>query len=151
MSGYIYRGECLEAMAKVNSGLTRFDERIRQIRRDMEKLETENKELKDKVQTLEIKYEELRGRTLGWQEGFGSTVREQLKRIDERILNLIVSDDSSDCVMNRQCLEELKAVRKDVSALEKRVAGIEQIKPSIAPKPETPLRFTCHTKEDLCD
>ena len=85
MSEYIRRGECLEAVAKVNSVLTMFEERIRQIRRDMEKLEAENRELKDKVQILEIRYEELKARNLGWQEGFGETVRDRLKGIDEWI------------------------------------------------------------------
>ena len=151
MSGYIRRQECFSCVSKISQNLCWLEERCKELRKDMNRLESENRALKDNVQTLEIKHEELRGRALGWQEGFGSTVREQFKSIDERILNLIVSDDSSDCVMNRKCLEELKAVRKDVSALEKRVAGIEQIKPFIAPKPETPLRFTCHTKEELCD
>ena len=93
MSEYIRRGECLEAVAKVNSVLTRFEERIRQIRRNMEKLEAENKALKDKVQVLEIRHEELRGRTFGWQEGFGEGVRKQLKRMDERIMNLEVKGE----------------------------------------------------------
>ena len=171
MSGYIRRGECFEAVAKVNSVLTRFEERIRQIRRDMEKLEAENKALKDKVQklaswselvggvvdkhtdriqTLEIKNEGLSARTSGWQEGFGESVREQFRRIDERFVKLLASDDSADIEI-RQWIEDLKALKKDVSALGNRMAGVEQIKPSIVPKPETPLRFTCHTKEELCD
>ena len=104
MSEFIRRGECLEAVAKVNSALARFEERIRQIRKDMEKLEAENKKLTnkvqnivgwivhtggvvdkhtDRIQTLEIKNEELKARMLGWQEGFGETVRDRCKRIDE--------------------------------------------------------------------
>ena len=92
MSEYIRRGECLEAVAKVNSVLTRFEERIRQIRRDMENLEAENKELKDKVLLLEIRHEELRGRTFGWQKGFGEGVRKQLRHIDERLWKVIVHE-----------------------------------------------------------
>lgn len=150
MSEYIRRGECLEAVAKVNSVLMKFQERIRQIRKDMEKLEAENKALREKIQALEIRYEGLSARTSGWQEGFGESVREQFRHMDERIANLLESDDSGDFEI-RQWIEELHRLRKDVSALEKRVTGVEQIEPSIVPKPETPLRFTCHTKEELCD
>lgn len=150
MSEYICRGECLETVAKVNCALVKFQERIRQIRKDMEKLEAENKALREKIQALEIRYEGLSARTSGWQEGFGESVREQFRRIDERFVKLLASDDSADFEI-RQWIEDLNALRKDVSALEKRVIGVEQIKPSIVPKPETPLRFTCHTKEELCD
>ena len=157
MSEYIRRGECLEAVAKVNSVLTMFEERIRQIRRDMEKLEAENKELKDKVQklaswselvggvvdkhtdriqTLEIKYEGLSARTVGWQNGFGESVRDQLRRIDERFEKLLASDDSADFEI-RQWIEEVSKLRKDFSALEKRVEFIEKFKPVIV-KEEPP-------------
>ena len=50
---------------------------------DLEKLE-------EKVQALEIKHEEIKHRTLGWQGGFGGEVRKQLKRMDERIAKLEV-------------------------------------------------------------
>ena len=99
MSEYIRRGECLEAVAKVNSVLTMFEERIRQIRRDMEKLEAENKDLKDKVQkytdrvqTLEIKYKSLSARTVGWQNGFGEVLRDRLRRIDEQVAKLLAKE-----------------------------------------------------------
>lgn len=99
MSEYIRRGECLEAVAKVNSVLMMFEERIRQIRRDMEKLEAENKDLKDKVQkytdrvqTLEIKYKSLSARTVGWQNGFGEVLRDRLRRIDEQVANLLAKE-----------------------------------------------------------
>jgi len=137
MSEYIRRGECLEAVAKVNSVLTRFEERIRQIRRNMEKLEAENKALKDKVQVLEIRHEELRGRTFGWQEGFGEGVRKQLRHMDERIAKLFESDDSGDFEI-RQWIEELHRLRKDFSALEKRVEFVEKFKPVIV-KEEHPV------------
>ena len=65
MSEYIRRGECLEAVAKVNSVLMMFEERIRQIRRDMEKLEAENRALKDKVQILEVDLAALKGQMVG--------------------------------------------------------------------------------------
>lgn len=113
MSEYIRRGECLEAVAKVNSVLTRFEERIRQIQKDMNKLKAENRALKDKVQilaswrelvggvvakhadriqTLEIKNEGLSARTIGWQDGFGKSVRDQFRRIDEQIVNLLAKE-----------------------------------------------------------
>lgn len=113
MSEFIRRGECLEAVAKVNSVLTRFEELIKQIRRDVEKLDAENRALKDKVQNLagwselvggvvdkhtdriqalEIKCEGLSARTVGWQNGFGESVREQFRRIDERIVNLLAKE-----------------------------------------------------------
>ena len=65
MSEYIRRGECLEAVAKVNSVLTMFEERIRQISRDMEKLEAENRALKEKVQLLEVDLAALKGQMVG--------------------------------------------------------------------------------------
>lgn len=104
MSEFIRRGECLEAVAKVNSALARFEERISQLRKDVGRLEEENRALTnkvqnivgwivhaggvvdkhtDRIQTLEIKNEELKARMLGWQEGFGETVRDRFKRIDE--------------------------------------------------------------------
>lgn len=54
---------------------------------------TEIKEVKDRLKTLEIKFEALECRTLGWQEGFGGEVRKQLKRMDERITNLEVQGE----------------------------------------------------------
>ena len=93
MNDYIRRGECLEAVAKVNSNLCWLQERVKELRKDVGRLEAENKELKDKVQRLEIRHEALEGRTLGWQEGFGGEVREQLKRMDERIANLEVKGE----------------------------------------------------------
>ena len=130
MSGYIRRGECLEAVAKVNSVLTMFEERIRQIRRDMEKLEAENRALREKIQALEIRCESLSARTSGWQEGFGKSVREQFKRIDERFVKLLASDDSADFEI-RQWVEEVSKLRKDFSALKERVEFIEKFKPVI--------------------
>lgn len=127
--------------------------------------------LKKKVQTLEIKHEELKARTLGWQEGFGRTVRKSLQRMDERIVKLLESDDSGSFEIN-QWIGEIKAIRKDVKALEKRVEAVERIKPIIirdrtpAPQPrqpwpnwpqpivtlnesnpqKSPCEFTCQTK-----
>lgn len=113
MSEFIRRGECLEAVAKVNSALVMLQERIRQLRKDIEKLEAENKELTnkvqnivgwielvggvvdkhtDRIQTLEIKSEELKARMLGWQEGFGETVRDRFRRIDEWIRKVTVHE-----------------------------------------------------------
>ena len=177
MSGYIRRGECLEAMSAANGIMLTFKERIRQIRKDMEKLEAENKALKDKVQLLEIRHEELRGRTFGWQEGFGEGVRKQLGYMDERIANLLESDDSGDFEI-RQWIEELHKLRKDFSALEKRVEFIEKFKPvvikeepPVAPQPmwpsyqpirtvpgtgnpnpmDPPWKITCQTKDEACE
>ena len=53
----------------------------------------EVKEVKDRLKTLEIKLETLEARMLGWQEGFGGEVRKQLKRMDERIMNLEVTGE----------------------------------------------------------
>ena len=136
MSEYTRRGECLEAVAKVNSNLCWLQESVKKLRKDMGRLEAENKALKDKVQLLEIRHEELRGRTLGWQEGFGEGVRKQLRYMDERIANLLESDDSGDFEIG-QWIEELKSLRKDFSALEKRVEFIEKFKPVIV-KEEPP-------------
>ena len=166
MSEYIRRGECLEAVAKVNSVLTMFDERIKQLRKDVCRLEAENRALKDKVQALEIRHEGLSARTSGWQNGFGESVREQFRRIDERFVKLFASDDSADFEI-RQWIEEVRGLRKDVSALEKRVTGVEQTRPIVIgdrtpspmPTPFTkkvrweeptvkpPFKFTCQTKE----
>lgn len=132
----IRRGECLEAVAKVNSVLTRFEERIKHIRKDIEKLEAENKALREKIQVLEIRHQELKGRTLGWQSGFGEGVRRQLRSMDERIAKLLESDDSGDFEI-RQWIEELHKLRKDFSALEKRVEFVENFKPVIV-KEEPP-------------
>ena len=68
MSDYIRRGECLEAVAKVNSVLVMLQERISQIRKDVEKLEAENKELREKVQLLEISHATLKGHIFGCQQ-----------------------------------------------------------------------------------
>lgn len=130
MSDYIRRPECFAACAKINQGLCWLEERVKEIRKDMGRLEAENKALKDKVQLLEIRHEELRGRTFGWQEGFGEGVRKQLRHMDERIAKLLESDDSGDFEI-RQWIEELHRLRKDVSALEKRVEFVENFKPVI--------------------
>ena len=92
MSEYIRRGECLEAVAKVNSNLCWLREHFKVLRKDMDRLEAENKALKDKIQLLEIRHEELRGRTFGWQEGFGEGVRKQLRHMDERIAKLLANE-----------------------------------------------------------
>ena len=91
----------------------------------MDRLEAANEALKSRVEALETKQEELKGRTLGWQEGFGATVREHLQRIEERIGKLLESDDSGSFEIS-QWVEELKAVRKSLSALERRVETIER-------------------------
>ena len=136
MSEYIRRGECLEAVSAINGILVKFQERIKELRKDMGRLEAENKALKDKVQLLEIRHEELRGRTFGWQDRFGEGVRKQLRHIDERIAKLLESDDSGDFEI-RQWIEELHRLRNDVSALEKRVEFVEKFKPVIV-KEEPP-------------
>ena len=198
MSEYIRRGECLEAVAKVNSVLARFEERIRQIQKDMNKLKAENKALKDKVQilaswrefvggvvakhadriqTLEIKNEGLSARTIGWQDGFGKSVRDQFRRIDERFEKLLASDDSADFEIS-QWIEEVSKLRKDFSALKKRVEFVEKFKPVIVkeeppsvPQPiwptyqptrtvpgtgnpnpmDPPWKITCQTKDEACE
>ncbi len=177
MSGYIRRGECLEAVAKVNFNLCWLQERVKELRKDMGRLEAENKALKDKVQLLEIRHEELRGRTFGWQEGFGEGVRKQLRYMDERIANLLESDDSGGFEI-RQWIEELHRLRKDFSALEKRVEFIEKFKPAVVreeppsvPQPmwpsyqpirtvpevgkpdplNPPWKITCQTKDEACE
>ena len=150
MSEYICRGECLETVAKVNCALVKFQERIRQIRKDMEKLEAENKALREKIQALEIRHEGLLARTSGWQEGFGESVREQFRRIDERFVKLLASDDSADFEI-RQWIEEVIELRKDVSALEKRVTGVEQTRPIVISDRTPPLMPTPFTKEVRCE
>ena len=54
MSDYIRRPECFAACAKINQGLCWLEERVKELRRDMKRLEAENKELRGKVQSLEI-------------------------------------------------------------------------------------------------
>lgn len=66
MSEYIRRGECLEAVAKVNSNLCWLQERVKELRKDMGRLEAENKALKDKVQLLEIDLATLKGQIVGY-------------------------------------------------------------------------------------
>ena len=137
----------------------------------------EVKEVKDRLKTLEIKFEALEDRTLGWQEGFGEGVRKQLRYMDERIAKLLESDDSGDFEI-RQWIEELHMLRKDFSALEKRVEFIEKFKPvvvreqpSVAPQPmwpsyqpirtvpevgkpdplNPPWKITCQTKDEACE
>lgn len=140
-------------------------------------LKKQNKELQGRIQTLEIKHEALEGRTLGWQEGFGEGVRKQLRYMDERIAKLLESDDSGDFEI-RQWIEELHRLRKDFSALEKRVEFIEKFKPVVvreeppsAPQPpwfgwqplrtapevgkpdplNPPWKITCQTKDEACE
>ena len=135
------------------------------------------KKLENKVQALEIKHEEIKGRTLGWQKGFGDEVRNQLQRMDERIAKLLESDDSADFEI-RQWIEEMQALRKDVKALEKRVEAVENIKPILVPVRDVqsdrtpvipfhvppyqpirtwpdsnpdPFKFTCQMKEEVSD
>lgn len=143
-----------------------------------DRLETLEK-LENKVQALEIKHEEIKGRTLGWQNGFGQTVRDSLQRMDERIAKLLESDDSADFEI-KQWIEEMQALRKDVKALEKRLAEVEarRVQPIVIREREgqsdrtpvipfhvppyqpirtwpdsnpDPFRFTCQMKEDVCD
>ena len=69
MSEYIRRGECLEAVAKINSVLTRFEELIRQIRKDVGRLEEENRALKEQIHLLEISVAVLKSQTVGCLQG----------------------------------------------------------------------------------
>ena len=69
MSDYIRRGECLEACAKINTGLCWLEERVKELRRDMESLESENRELREKVRHLELSHAVLKGRIAGYQQG----------------------------------------------------------------------------------
>lgn len=47
----------------------------------------------EEIKALKLKQETFEHRTLGWQEGFGGEVRKQLKRMDERIMNLEVKGE----------------------------------------------------------
>lgn len=156
MSEYIRRGECLEAVAKVNSVLTRFEERIRQIQKDMNKLKAENRALKDKVQilaswreivggvvakhtdriqTLENKNEAFEARTRGWEEGFGASVRESLKRMEARIDRLLVSDDSGEFQI-KLWVDELRKLKGQVKRLD---ASVFELFDRVPPRPKGEL------------
>ena len=65
MSEFIRRGECLEAVAKVNSALVTFQERISQLRKDVGRLEEENRALNEQIQLLEVSVAVLKGQTVG--------------------------------------------------------------------------------------
>ena len=65
MSDYIRRGECLEAVAKVNSALVMLQERIRQLRKDVGRLEEENRALKEQIQLLEVSVAVLKSQSVG--------------------------------------------------------------------------------------
>ena len=137
MSEYIRRTECLECVSGLNGILHDFKGAIKRLRKDVDRLEEENRALKDKIQALGIRHEGILARTSGWQEGFGESVREQFRRIDERFVKLLASDDSADFEI-RQWIEEVSELRKDVSALKKRVEVVEKFKPVVV-------------KEKVCD
>ena len=69
MSDYIRRPECLAACAKINTGLCWLEERVKEFRRDMERLESENRELREKVRHLELSHAVLKGQLIGYQQG----------------------------------------------------------------------------------
>ena len=69
MSDYIRRGECLEAVAKVNSALVTFQERISQLWKDVGRLEEENRALKEQIHLLEISVAVLKSLTVGCLQG----------------------------------------------------------------------------------
>lgn len=91
---------------------------------ELEAVKAENKALKKKVDAMALKQDMFEHRTMGWQEGFGQTVRDSLQRMDERIAKMLESDDSADFEI-RQWIEEMQALRKAVKALQKRLAEVE--------------------------
>lgn len=91
---------------------------------ELDAIEAENKALKKKVDAMALKQEMFEHRTTGWQEGFGKTVRDSLQRMDERIAKMLESEDSADFEI-KQWIEEMQALRKDVKALQKRLAEVE--------------------------
>lgn len=144
---------------------------------ELDAVEAENKALKKKVDAMALKQEMFEHGTTGWQEGFGKTVRDSLQRMDERIAKLLESDDSGDFEI-RQWIEELHRLRKDFSALEKRVEFVEKFKPVVvkenqpsSPPPlwpgyqpirtvpevgkpdplNPPWKITCQTKDEACE
>ena len=73
MSEYIRRAECYECVSAINGALVSIKERIKQLRKDVCRLEEENKELKEQVQFLEISQAELKGRMVGCLQGVKET------------------------------------------------------------------------------
>ena len=69
MSDYIRRTECLAACAKINTGLCWLEERVKELRRDMKRLESENRDLREKVRLLELSHAMLKGQLIGCQQG----------------------------------------------------------------------------------
>ena len=69
MSDYIRRTECLAACAKINTAFCWLEERVKELRRNVERLEAENKDMREKVQALEISQATLKGRLIGCQQG----------------------------------------------------------------------------------
>ena len=68
MSEFIRRGECLEAVARLNSVLGRFEERFRHLRKDVGRLEEENRALREQIQLLEVGVAVLKSQMVGCQQ-----------------------------------------------------------------------------------
>jgi len=81
------------------------------------------KALERRIEALEVKLEAVGGFARGWREGFSATVNRSLRRMDERIDRMLESDDSNVFELN-QWIEEIKALRKNAKALEKRVKSL---------------------------
>lgn len=71
----------------------------------------------DRIQALEIKRKSFEARTRGWEEGFGSVVRESLKRMETRIDRLLVSDDSATFDIGH-LVEELKKMKGQIKRID---------------------------------
>lgn len=86
----------------------------------------------DRIQALEIKREAFEARTRGWEEGFGSTVRESLKRMEARIDRLLVSDDSATFDIGHW-VEELKKMKGQIKRID---AAVFDLFDRVPPRPK---------------
>lgn len=89
----------------------------------------------DRIQALEIKRESFEARTRGWEEGFGSSVRESLKRMEGRIDRLLVSDDSATFDIGHW-VEELKKMKKQIKRLD---VSVFELFDRVPPRPKGEL------------
>lgn len=89
----------------------------------------------DRIQALEIKRETFEARTRGWEEGFGSTVRESLKRMEARIDRLLVSDDSATFDIGHW-VEELKKMKGQIKRLD---VSVFELFDRVPPRPKGEL------------
>ena len=66
MSGHVRITDFLLCASDVNASLCWLRDRCKELKREMQRLEAENRELKDKVQLLEVDLAALKGQMVGY-------------------------------------------------------------------------------------